>query len=43
MYFLNKELTLSYKEIFSSGIRFYTTLFNKITNNRFTVSNKTKN
>ena len=36
MYFLNKELTLSYKEIFSSGINFYKTLFNKATNNRFT-------
>jgi len=36
MYFLNKELTLSYKEIFSSGINFYKTLFNKVTNNRFT-------
>jgi O-antigen/teichoic acid export membrane protein len=35
MYFLNKELTLSYKEIFSSGIRFYESLFNKITKNRF--------
>ncbi|PQJ76947.1 lipopolysaccharide biosynthesis protein [Polaribacter glomeratus] len=36
MYFLNKELTLSYKEIFSSGITFYKNLFNKVTNNRFT-------
>jgi O-antigen/teichoic acid export membrane protein len=35
MYFLNKELTLSYKEIFSSGITFYKNLFNKVTNNRF--------
>jgi O-antigen/teichoic acid export membrane protein len=35
MYFLNKELTLSYKEIFSSGINFYKNLFNKVTNNRF--------
>lgn len=35
MYFLNKELTLSYKEIFSSGLHFYSTLFNKATNNRF--------
>ena len=34
--FLNKELTLSYREIFKSGIRFYKTLFNKVTNNRFT-------
>ena len=35
MYFLNKELTLSYKEIFSSGITFYKHLFNQVTNNRF--------
>ncbi|MDP5106340.1 MAG: hypothetical protein NWQ31_09235 [Polaribacter sp.] len=35
MYFLNKELTLSYKEIFSSGITFYKNLLNKVTNNRF--------
>ena len=35
MYFLNKELTLSYREIFASGFRFYKTLFNKATNNRF--------
>jgi O-antigen/teichoic acid export membrane protein len=36
MYFLNKELTLSYREIFTSGINFYKTFFNKVTNNRFT-------
>lgn len=35
MYFLDKELTLSYKEIFSSGIKFYSTIFNKATNNRY--------
>jgi O-antigen/teichoic acid export membrane protein len=35
MYFLNKELTLSYKEIFSSGIKFYRSIFNKATNNRY--------
>lgn len=35
MYFLNKELTLSFKEIFSSGLRFYSVLFNKATNNRY--------
>ena len=35
MYFLNKELTLSFKEIFSSGIRFYSAIFNKATNNRY--------
>ena len=36
MYFLNKELMLSYREIFTSGIKFYKVLFNKVTNNRFT-------
>jgi O-antigen/teichoic acid export membrane protein len=41
MYFLNKELTLSYKEIFSSGIKFYKTLFNKVTHNRFAPFDKT--
>lgn len=41
MHFLNKELTLSYREIFSSGISFYKTLFNKVTNNRFTTYTKT--
>lgn len=35
MYFLNKELTLSYKKIFFSGIYFYRTIINKVTNNRF--------
>jgi len=35
MYFLNKELTLSYREIFASGIRFYNALFNKATNNHY--------
>lgn len=35
MYFLNKELTLSFKEIFSSGLRFYTEIFHKATNNRY--------
>jgi O-antigen/teichoic acid export membrane protein len=35
MYFLNKELTLSYREIFSSGLKFYSNLFNKATNNRY--------
>lgn len=32
MYFLDKELTLNYKEIFSSGINFYKTLIQKVTN-----------
>lgn len=40
MYFLNKELILSYKEIFLSGIDFYTTLLHKVTHNRYKV-NKT--
>jgi len=35
MYFLDKELTLSYREIFSSGLDFYSTLINKATNNRY--------
>ncbi len=35
MYFLDKELTLSYREIFSSGIEFYKNIFHKITNNRY--------
>lgn len=35
MYFLNKELSLSFKEIFISGIIFYVSLFNKATGNRY--------
>jgi len=35
MYFLDKELKLSYREIFSSGLKFYSTIFNKATNNRY--------
>jgi O-antigen/teichoic acid export membrane protein len=35
MYFLNKELSLTYKQIFSSGITFYKTTFNKLTNNHY--------
>lgn len=38
MYFLNKELTLTYRDIFSNGIEFYKTLFNKVTKNRFLKS-----
>lgn len=34
MYFLNKELSLSYKEIFVSGIDFYKNLKNKVMLNR---------
>jgi hypothetical protein len=33
MYFLDKELSLTYKQIFSSGITFYKTMINKLTNN----------
>ena len=40
MYFLNKELTLSYREIFSCGMNFYKTLFSKVTSNRFSQSYK---
>lgn len=40
MYFLNKELTLTYKEIFSHGINFYKDLFNKVTRNRYVESYK---
>ncbi|MFD1613458.1 lipopolysaccharide biosynthesis protein [Gelatiniphilus marinus] len=36
MYFLNKELSLSFKAIFTSGILFYLTLFNKVTGHRYT-------
>jgi O-antigen/teichoic acid export membrane protein len=36
MYFLNKELTLQYKDIFLNGIKFYRSGFNKITGNRYT-------
>lgn len=35
MYFLTKEIPLSYREIFSSGIKFYLSMFNKITRNRY--------
>lgn len=35
MYFLNKELSLSFKEIFRSGLKFYVSLFNKVTKNHF--------
>ncbi len=35
MCFLDKELKLSYREIFSSGLMFYSTIFNKATNNRY--------
>jgi O-antigen/teichoic acid export membrane protein len=35
MYFLNKELRLHYSEIFTRGIQFYKSLFNKATNHRY--------
>jgi hypothetical protein len=35
MYFLDKELSLQYKEIFTNGIKFYRSIFNKITGNRY--------
>ncbi|MBL0356114.1 MAG: hypothetical protein IPP72_04160 [Chitinophagaceae bacterium] len=35
MYFLNKELTLRYSEIFSNGITFYRSIFNKLTGDRY--------
>jgi O-antigen/teichoic acid export membrane protein len=37
MYFLDKELSLTYKQIFSSGIIFYKTMINKLTNNRYST------
>lgn len=43
MYFLNKELTLSYKEIFSSGIQFYEIMFHKLTKNKFSKAVKANN
>ncbi|TYA78485.1 lipopolysaccharide biosynthesis protein [Seonamhaeicola marinus] len=35
MYFLNKEITLSYREIFRSGTTFYKDMFNKMTNHKY--------
>ncbi|MFD0988925.1 lipopolysaccharide biosynthesis protein [Mariniflexile jejuense] len=35
MYFFNKEVLISYKEIFKSGLKFYLSLFNKITHKRY--------
>ncbi|MDG2431845.1 hypothetical protein [Flavobacterium sp.] len=35
MYFLDKELSLSYKSIFTKGVLFYISLLNKLTNNRY--------
>ncbi|MDP5157664.1 MAG: hypothetical protein NWQ07_03690 [Flaviramulus sp.] len=35
MYFFNKEISLSYREVFRSGLKFYFGLFNKATHNRY--------
>lgn len=35
MYFLDKELSLSFREIFKSGLLFYISLFNKMTHNHY--------
>jgi O-antigen/teichoic acid export membrane protein len=35
MYFLKKELTLSYREIFSNGLNFYALIFNKMIENKY--------
>ena len=35
MYFFNKEITISYKKIFKSGLKFYLSIFNKITHKRY--------
>lgn len=43
MYFINKELSLSFKEIFRSGIKFYVSLLNKFTHNRFQQCVKIEN
>jgi O-antigen/teichoic acid export membrane protein len=40
MYFLNKELTLSYKEIFSYGHNFYKNIFKKVVSNSYSKSYK---
>lgn len=43
MYFLNKELTLSYKQIFISGIEFYKDIFSKAMGSRSTEVNQINN
>jgi O-antigen/teichoic acid export membrane protein len=43
MYFINKELSLSFKEIFRSGIKFYISLLNKMTHNRYECCVKIEN
>jgi O-antigen/teichoic acid export membrane protein len=46
MYFLDKELSLSFKEIFRKGMLFYVSLFNKATHNHYErlvkIENKNK-
>jgi O-antigen/teichoic acid export membrane protein len=38
MYFLNKELHLRYRDIFSAGARFYKNILNKVSGNRMAVT-----
>ena len=40
MYFLNKELNLSYGQIFSCGRDFYRNIFKKLVQNRYSLANK---
>ena len=37
MYFLNKELHLRYRDIFSAGVQFYKSILNKVSGNRLMV------
>jgi len=37
MYFLNKELHLRYRDIFSAGTQFYKSILNKVSGNRLMV------
>jgi len=37
-YYLSKELTLEYKQIFRSGIDFYTSIYQKLRNSRAKIS-----
>ncbi|WP_281635380.1 lipopolysaccharide biosynthesis protein [Flavobacterium marginilacus] len=43
MYFINQELSLSFKEIFRSGLKFYISVFNKLTHNRYDSCVKIEN
>jgi len=40
MYFLNKQLSLSYRDVFLSGADFYKNIFNKVTNGRLALIRK---